>query len=79
MYSSSDVDVNATQEILVGGAARNPLLDFCTLSDYVTKMKQVYTDKMDAMDHEDLNMEATSEAFLEQIAVTSENCSVFNL
>ena len=42
-------------------------------------MKQVYTDKMDAMDHEDLIREAKSEAFLQQIAVTSKNGSVFNL
>ena len=32
LFSPNDVDINATQEVIVGGAARNPLLDFCTLS-----------------------------------------------
>ena len=79
LFSPHDVDINGTQEVMVGGAARNPLGDFCTLAYYMARMKRVDGNKMDAMSHDNLAQEAKSQALLQQVQVTSKNCSVFNI
>ena len=79
LFSPHDIDIRGTQEVMVGGAARNPLGDFCTLVDHVARMRRVYSSKIDAMSEDDLAREAKSEAFLQQVQVSSKNCSVFNI
>ena len=79
LFCSADIDMNNTQEHMIGGGPRDPIRDFITLARFVARQKRVYSDKIDAMTLEDLAREAKSEAFLQQVQVSSSNCSVYDV
>ena len=73
LFSPHDIDIRGTQEVMIGGAARDPLGDFCTLVDHVVRMRRVYSSKIEPMCEDDLAREAKSEGFLQQVRESSKN------
>ena len=67
LFSPDDIDVNKTQEMMVTGSSRDPILDFVILSEFIEEIRCVYTDKLDTMSKDDLVEEALSEALHQRL------------
>ena len=74
LFNPYDVDMDKTQELLISGSQRDPILDFCILAEFVGDMHNVYTDKLDTMTQEDLVGEGKSEALHQRLQISQNNC-----
>ena len=77
LFDQQDMDIRATQELMVGNTSGNPVGSFRTLVNHVIETRELYMARIEGLTETDLAQEAKREGHLQQVQVTARNCSVF--